>query len=105
MVFADEEGVPQRGLTPVGPVTDVMGVGKAESTAREATSPVPGFQSPSQGWGYGAGSAPHVEDGVVRGVIDPDKACVAGEPPGRFSCYAEFWTMRSWADGVWPSVF
>ena len=61
----------------------MMTIGKAESTAWETTPPVADLQGAAERRGDGAGPAPHVEDGAIRAVADPDEPGVAGDTPGR----------------------
>ncbi len=85
VVLAQKDAIAQGGVTSFGPWNHMMGVGEAAPAPREAASPVPGFQGPSQGWRYGAGAAPNVQDGTVRGLGEADDAGVARKAPGRFS--------------------
>ena len=82
MVTAELDEVPKAGLTPTGPVLDVMGVHEATlAAAGEATPPIAALQRPPERRWHGPGPAAHGQGPTVA-LQDPHHSGIAGQPPG-----------------------
>jgi hypothetical protein len=82
VIPAEKPQVGRLGLTPVGPVPDVVNVTPARVTITPfpCALAVPGYDGTPHSWGDHPGPSPHVDDLGVGAEDDAAHRCVTGQP-------------------------
>ena len=85
MTPTQEDEVPERGLTSIGPVPDVVGIGEAEPTAKEAAPTVSGLERTAKRRWDRAGPPTQVKHRAVGRVVTHfDRPRITCQSPGSY---------------------
>ena len=83
--MAEQDQIREFGLTPMGPVLDVMAIEKYVVVAtRETTMAIPHLQGPAHGSRYRAPPSTHVQGFAIVPGSHGNEATITRHPPQRF---------------------